>query len=111
MRDDHERKSFPCLALGALMAAFALSACDGEAQQAQAQPAPPPPEVAVESVRSEDVALTYEYAGRVTGMREVEVRARVGGILLERTYAEGAVVAQGDLLFRSEERRVGKGCV
>src|SRR3546814_13903325 len=26
------------------MAAFALSACDGEAQQAQAQPAPPPPE-------------------------------------------------------------------
>src|SRR3546814_7652457 len=63
---------------------ISLSACDGEAQQAQAQPAPPPPEVAVESVRSEDVALTYEYAGRVTGMREVEVRARVGGILLEK---------------------------
>src|SRR3546814_19645514 len=50
MRDDHERKSFPCLALGALMAAFALSPCDGEAPQAQAQPAPPPPEVAADAV-------------------------------------------------------------
>lgn len=88
-------------------AALALAVCGGltgpalAQAQAQAQaPAPPPPEVATVAVQAHDVPLSFEYAGRVTGSREVEVRARVGGILLERTYVEGSTVKKGDVLFR-----------
>ncbi|HYG87846.1 MAG TPA: efflux RND transporter periplasmic adaptor subunit [Azospirillum sp.] len=91
------------LSIGAALvaAAMALAACDGSPKQAQAQPpAPPPPEVSAVTVQPHDVPLSLEYAGRVTGSREVEVRARVSGVLLERTYVEGSRVKQGDVLFR-----------
>lgn len=60
----------------------------------------PPPEVTVEAVRAADLDYPVDYAARVAGSRDVQVRARVGGILLERAYQEGAEVKAGDLLFR-----------
>lgn len=51
----------------------------------------------VQPVRS---AQTMEAVGQAEGQREVEVRARVGGILLQRTYAEGEPVRAGQVLFR-----------
>ncbi len=87
---------------GVMTMVAALAACDdGSAggAQAAAQAAPPPP-VTVQQITMTDVPLTREYAGRTQGAREVQVRARVSGILLERTYVEGQAVAQGDLLFR-----------
>lgn len=83
-----------------LLALLFVTACDEPESGPQARPAPPPPEVLVETVALHDVPLTFEYAGRVAGFREVEVRSRVSGILLERSYEEGAVVEKGDLLFR-----------
>ncbi|MEX6505798.1 efflux RND transporter periplasmic adaptor subunit [Jiella sp. M17.18] len=62
--------------------------------------APPPPAVTVETVKAHTVPVTYDYAGRVAASREVEVRARVGGILLKREFDEGARVKPGELLFR-----------
>jgi membrane fusion protein, multidrug efflux system len=62
--------------------------------------APPPPEVAVAEVTRGNVPTPLEYTGRAAGSRDVEVRARVSGILLERRYEEGSAVRQGDLLFR-----------
>ncbi len=41
-----------------------------------------------------------EYAGRVAGFRNVEVRAQVGCLLLSREFAEGARVKAGQVLFR-----------
>jgi membrane fusion protein (multidrug efflux system) len=61
---------------------------------------PSPPEVTTTSLVSHDVSLTYTYSGRVTAFRQVEVRARVGGILQQRGYREGARVQAGDVLFR-----------
>jgi len=60
---------------------------------------PPAPVTTIE-VRSETVRLHADYAGRLHGSREAEVRARVGGILEERLYEEGEVVEQGAALFR-----------
>jgi membrane fusion protein (multidrug efflux system) len=82
-------------AVGALLLA-ALAGCGG----AEAPPPPPPPEVAVLEIRPGAMPLDLEYAARLRGAREVEVRARVGGILLERLYEEGAAVRAGELLFR-----------
>lgn len=61
--------------------------------------APPPAQVTVETVVPRTVAVPYELTGRLEGSREVEVRARVSGILLERTYAEGRPVRKGATLF------------
>lgn len=61
---------------------------------------PPPVEVGVATVETGSLPVTLEYTGRAAGSRDVEVRARVSGILLERRYQEGAPVRQGDILFR-----------
>ena len=59
----------------------------------------PPPVVSVTTVEPKDVPVTYEYVAQTAGYREVEVRARVTGILLKRNYKEGTAVRQGDSLF------------
>lgn len=60
--------------------------------------------VAVMEVRAEDIAYHGKYPGRIRGARQVDVRARVGGILEERLYEEGQVVGQGEVLFRIDPR-------
>jgi membrane fusion protein (multidrug efflux system) len=60
----------------------------------------PAPEVAVAVVAAGELPILLEYTGRAAGSRDVEVRARVSGILLERRYEEGSAVAKGDVLFR-----------
>jgi membrane fusion protein (multidrug efflux system) len=59
----------------------------------------PPPVVTVASVEPKDLPVTYEYPAQTAGYREVEVRARVTGILEHRNYREGAPVKQGQSLF------------
>ena len=44
-------------------------------------------------------AVIYEYVGQTAGSREVEVRARVPGILLEAQLQEGATVRRGQSLY------------
>ena len=78
--------------------ALTLVACGrGGAEDGGEMPAP---EVAVAEAASGDVPTLLEYTGRAVGSREVEVRARVSGILLERLYEEGSAVRKGDPLFR-----------
>jgi membrane fusion protein (multidrug efflux system) len=54
----------------------------------------------VSEVVSQPVPLRFQYAGRVAAFREVEIRARVSGILQEKSFVEGATVKQGAVLFR-----------
>jgi membrane fusion protein (multidrug efflux system) len=61
--------------------------------------APPPPEVAVATATKGDVPLDLAYTGRAVGSREVEVRALVSGIVLQRRYEEGSAVQRGEVLF------------
>lgn len=79
-----------------LAVALGLTACAKE----QAQHAMPPPEVAVQTVDADAVPLELTYTARTMGSREVEVRARVGGILLKRRYEEGSRVKEGQPLFQ-----------
>jgi membrane fusion protein (multidrug efflux system) len=59
----------------------------------------PPGVVAVEEVKPRTIPVEFEYPAQTAGSREVEVRARVSGILLRRNYEEGAVVRAGQSLF------------
>jgi len=84
------------IVLAALSAAGMLTGCgarDGSPM------APPTPEVAVTTVTKGDLPLALAYTGRAVGSREVEVRALVSGIVLQRRYEEGSVVRRGDVLF------------
>ncbi|MBX9740074.1 MAG: efflux RND transporter periplasmic adaptor subunit [Beijerinckiaceae bacterium] len=69
-----------------------------------AAPAQPPAEVGVVTTERREVQLPVTYAGRVAGYRDVEIRAQVSGILLERSYEDGAKVEQGQVLFRIDSR-------
>jgi membrane fusion protein (multidrug efflux system) len=57
-------------------------------------------EVGVVDVAPRSLSLELEYPAQLRGVREVEVRARVSGILLERLYDEGERVEAGEVLFR-----------
>jgi membrane fusion protein (multidrug efflux system) len=59
----------------------------------------PPAPVSVITTESRDVPVMLEYTAQTAGYREVEVRARVSGILLKRNYKEGSTVPQGESLF------------
>ncbi len=76
-------------------ASLALVGCGKE----EAHQAPPAPEVTVEAVDSRPVPLELTYPARTYGSREVDVRARVGGIVLKRRFEEGSRVTQGQSLF------------
>lgn len=60
----------------------------------------PPPEVTVVPVGTERVTLTTELPGRTAPYLVAEVRPQVGGLVLERLFAEGADVKAGDVLYR-----------
>lgn len=51
------------------------------------------------TVQPRTVPATFEYTGQTSGFREVEVRARVAGILLKRNFTEGALATQGQSLY------------
>ncbi len=83
---------------GSLALMLAVSACE------QATPADQPattatPEVIVAVAGKRAVPLSLSYTAQTVGSREVEVRARVSGILLKRLYQEGSTVQQGEVLF------------
>ena len=59
----------------------------------------PTPEVTVVTVEPQSLPLTFEYVGQTAGSREVEVRARVAGIILKRNFTEGAPVKAGQSLY------------
>jgi membrane fusion protein, multidrug efflux system len=80
-----------------LVALLLLAACS---PQPAAPPAPDVPEVSVQVVRPVSGAHVETLVGRLGAVRSAEVRARVGGILLERVYSEGRDVAAGELMFR-----------
>ncbi len=85
--------------LAPLLAAL-LASCD-ESRGAGGPPGSggPPPQVDVMVVQPQVLPVSFEYTGQTQGSREVEVRARVTGILLTRNYTEGAAVRAGQSLF------------
>lgn len=75
-----------------------LASC--KEKKAAAPPQMPPAAVTVLPAATETVSITRELPGRIDAVRVAEVRARVSGILLEKTFQEGADVKAGDPLFK-----------
>jgi len=89
-------------ALTAIAFAITLAACGKKEEQAGGPPggaaAMAMPVTAV-TMAPTQAPLFVEAVGQTEGAKEVEVRARVGGLLVKRDYEEGAPVHAGQLLF------------
>ncbi len=89
------------------LTALALAACSqGDAQDkkgAGVKGGPPAAvTVAAIEVAPRPVPVSFEAVGRTEGSREVQVRARVAGIIERQLYSEGDPVHAGAPLFRIE---------
>ncbi|MBE7417229.1 MAG: efflux RND transporter periplasmic adaptor subunit [Ideonella sp.] len=96
------RSSSIAATLLALVAASVTLAGCGDASHAQAaggHAGPPPAAVAVIALAASNLPMSYEYVGQTAGSRDVEVRARVAGIVLKRNFVEGGAVRQGQSLY------------
>jgi membrane fusion protein, multidrug efflux system len=83
--------------VSAVIAVLLLAACGKES--AQGAVAPPPVPVHVVKVEPKSVPIRFTVPGQIEGSKQVEVRARVSGILQKQFYSEGDAVKQGAHLF------------
>jgi len=83
--------------IAALAAAAFLASC-GQQQQGGFHGFPPAA-VTTLVVQPKSLPVSYEYVAQTLGSKEVEVRARVGGILEKRLYTEGGWVKAGQPIF------------
>lgn len=97
------RKGLITAGLSAMLLVAGCSSDD--ADKPKASGGLPPAAVVVQEATPTDVSVRQDYAGRANGAREVEVRARISGILEERLYEEGQVVREGDSLFRIDRKQ------
>ncbi|MDE2583860.1 MAG: efflux RND transporter periplasmic adaptor subunit [Betaproteobacteria bacterium] len=85
-------------AIAALMLALGLTACSGDKAPPAAAPQALP--VTVLEPQPQRLPAALELMAQTEGAKETEVRARVGGILMQRLYQEGAPVKAGQPLFQ-----------
>ena len=95
-------KHFAALALAALLAGCSPSGGHekgGKGGHGGPGGGMPPAEVAVVAVEPKALPVSFEYVGQTAASREVEVRARVTGILQSRNFREGGPVKKGQSLY------------
>ena len=95
----------PVLPLLVVTGLTGLAACSKSEppQAAAAQAAAPVPTVGVVKVKLGQVAVAAELPGRLEAARSADVRARAGGVVLKRLFAEGSVVKAGQPLFQMDD--------
>jgi membrane fusion protein (multidrug efflux system) len=84
-----------------ITAALTLLAACAEKKEA---PPPPPPDVEVAQVIQRDVPVYIEAIGQTRGSQEVEIRARIEGVLESVNFDEGTYVRKGQLLYTIDPR-------
>jgi membrane fusion protein (multidrug efflux system) len=90
--------------LALLLSACLVACSQGDARQKKddAKAAPQAVPVSVIEVAPRAVPVSFDAVGRTEGSREVQIRARVSGILEKQLYTEGDSVKAGDVLFEIE---------
>jgi membrane fusion protein (multidrug efflux system) len=94
--------SEPCFPI--LLAVLVAACSPGGAQDGGKKADAAPQAVAVSTIEAtpRPVPVSFEAVGRTEGSRDVQVRARVAGIIERQLYGEGDAVKAGAPLFRIE---------
>lgn len=83
-----------CLGGSLLLTLLLLAGCR------EPQPAAPVPEVGVMQPQRRDVVVERDFIGNVQATDEAEIRSKVSGRVVSLEFVEGALVKQGQPLFR-----------
>ena len=82
-----------------VIAGMVVSGCTKKEPAEQASGNMPPMPVSVLKLEAVSVPISAEAVAQTEGAKEVEIRPRVGGILLKKMFEEGAPVKAGQLMF------------
>ncbi len=95
----------PSAFVALMLAAIAplLAGCN-EPKSASAALQPADPEVSIVAVRPQARAIVRELPGRVAPTRVSDVRPRVSGIVIARSFHQGSEVKAGDPLYQIDPR-------
>lgn len=100
----HPKKFYASAVLS--LAIILLTSCGSkDADQVKDKAGAPSPAamalpVTVQAVQPTTVPVSAEAVAQTEGAKEVEIRPRVGGILLKRLYEEGDPVKEGEAMFK-----------
>jgi membrane fusion protein (multidrug efflux system) len=89
--------------IAALLVLSILGAGCRKSEAAKAPP--PPPAVYVTTAVQHDEPVVREWIGTAEGDVNAEIRPKLEGYLLRRSYVEGSYVRQGDVLFEIDPRQ------
>ena len=87
-----------------VVAILALAACSKGPGPSAGFHGFPPADVTVRTVEPQTFPVSFQYVGQTQGSKDVEVRARVTGIIEKRLYQEGSFVKAGQPLFIIDAR-------
>ena len=85
--------------IGFVLASF-VAACNKKPETAAAPPQMPAMPVSVLAVQPTSVPVSVEAVAQTEGASEVEIRPRVGGIILKKLFEEGQPVKAGQVMFQ-----------
>ena len=100
MDSTHEPRPVARWTLAFSACLFALIGCKGNEQPQ----APPPPEVSVIEIKPDPVTVYNEYVAQTQAPDTIEIRSQVTGLLERQTFADGARVKKGDVLYVIDQR-------
>jgi membrane fusion protein (multidrug efflux system) len=84
----------------AVMLSMLVTACGQQKQEGAAGAAMPALPVSVVEMKPTSVPIRAEAVAQTEGAKEVEVRPRVGGILLKKLFQEGEPIKTGQVMFQ-----------
>ena len=90
--------SFALLAI-TLLSGIMLAGCGKKDDATGAAAAMPPMPVSVITLAPQNVPISAEAVAQTEGAKEVEIRPRVGGILLKKLFEEGSNIKAGQAMF------------
>ena len=92
-------------ALIATLGTFWMSGCSGSEHKTAAAQAMPPLSVATYKVVASDVPVSLEYPAKIKSIQQINVVARVSGILEKKYFTEGNFVKAGEMLYQIDFER------
>lgn len=78
-----------------------LAGCDDKKTEAPKQV---PVSVTYVETTAADVPVTFDFVAQTQSSQQVQIYARINGFLDSQTYADGALVKAGDVLFRLDQK-------
>ena len=79
--------------------------CSSDGKKGQSMAELPPLKVSTYEIKSNDSEVSMEYPAKIKSIQQVNVVARVNGILEKKYFTEGSFVKEGEILYQIDSTR------